>query len=197
MLKRYSHYKLINNSIEVDGIRMHQTSKISPLQDAINKVNSIPIKKNYKVLDICTGLGYTSIFASKKSKIVFTIDNDPYMLKIAKQNPHSKELFSSNKIIKIIAHAEEIIKCFPDNFFDAIIHDPPRLKRSGFLYSQAFYDDLFRVLKHNRYIFHYTGKPGEKLGKNIPNGVKKRLIKSGFVNVKWLEYAQGLIAQKK
>jgi predicted methyltransferase len=196
MFKRYSYYKLIDGSIEVDGIRMHQTVKLTPFEDARNKVASIPIKKNYKVLDICTGLGYSAIEASKKADKVYTIDNDPYMHEMAKKNIASEMLFSSKNILKIIANAEDIIDCFPANYFDAIIHDPPRLKRAGFLYSQNFYNNLFKILKSNRYLFHYTGKPGEKLGKNIPKGVKKRLINAGFINVKWIEVALGLTGKK-
>ncbi len=196
MLKRYSHYKLINGSVEVDGIRMHQTAKITPIEDTLYKINSIPIKSSYRVLDICTGLGYTAIYSAKKAKIVFTIDNDPYMLEIAKKNQASSQLFTAENIIKIIANAEEIIETFPENYFDAIIHDPPRLKRAGFLYSQDFYNNLFKVLKSNRHLFHYTGKPGVKAGKNIPAGVKKRLINAGFVNVKWIEKALGFAAKK-
>ncbi len=196
MLKRYSYYKLVDKTVEVDGIRMHQTSKMTPIEDAKNKVSSIPIKSGYKVLDICTGLGYTAIFSSKKASIVITIDNDPFMHEMAKKNKESAELFQKENILKVIANAEEIIDTFPDNYFDAIIHDPPRLKRAGYLYSQIFYNNLFRILKANRYLFHYTGQPGIKKGKNIPEGVKKRLINAGFRNVKWIEKALGFSAKK-
>jgi len=149
------------------------------------------------VLDICTGLGYNAILAAKKVKHVVTIENDFYVIKMAKKNELSKALFNNSNILKLIANANEIIKVFPSNFFDAVFHDPPRLKRAGELYSQDFYNELFRVLKNNRWLFHYTGKPGEKRGKNIPGGIKKRLHYSGFKKIKWQEYTLGFIAKKE
>ena len=195
-IKRYNNYKLVDDTIEIDGIRMHQTKLKNPLEDSYEKVSIIPIKNNYKVLDTCMGLGYTAINASKKAKFVFTIEYDPFVLKTAKKNPHSKLLFTSKNIIKIIGNSFEIIKVFPDKYFDAIIHDPPRLKRAGELYSQEFYNELFRVLKNNRFLYHYTGTPGIKKGKNIPRGVKKRLEISGFSNIKWVPSTLGFLCKK-
>ena len=43
MLKRYSFYKLVDGTIEIDGIRMHQTSKKTPVEDAKEKVSLIPL----------------------------------------------------------------------------------------------------------------------------------------------------------
>jgi predicted methyltransferase len=195
-MKRYTTYRLVDDTIEIDGIRMHQTKLITPLKDAENKVNLIPIKNNYIILDTCMGLGYTAILAAQKAKLVFSIEFDPYVFKTAKNNPLSKKLFTSPNIIKIIGNSFDLVKVFPENYFDGIIHDPPRLKRSGELYSEEFYNELFRILKKNRYIFHYTGTPGSKKGKNIPKGVKKRLSFAGFQNIKWIDYALGFKAKK-
>ena len=196
MIKRYSNYSLINDTIEIDGIRMHQTKLKTPWQDSLDKVNLIPIKSNFTILDTCTGLGYTAIIAAKKAKLVFTIEYDPYVLEVAKKNSLSEELFSSEKIIKIIGHSYELVHCFPSNYFNAIIHDPPRLKRAGELYSLNFYRELHRILKNNGYLYHYTGTPGAKKGKNIPKGVRKRLSMAGFKNIKWVEHTLGFIARK-
>ena len=196
MIKRYSTYKLVDGTIEIDGIRMHQTKYKKPLQDSLDKVSLIPLKRNYTVLDTCMGLGYTSICASKKVKTVFTIEYDPYVFETAKKNPDSAILFNSDNIIKIIGDSFKLVKIFPSQYFDAIIHDPPRLKRAGLLYSQEFYNELYRILKKGRFIYHYTGTPGSKKGKNIPAGVKKRLSAAGFSNIKWIDSALGFIAQK-
>ncbi len=197
MIKRFSHYKLIDDTIEIDGIRMHQTSRKNPTQDASDKVNLIPLNPSYIALDICTGLGYNAIFLSKKVKRVITIENDPYVLKMAKENKLSKNLFNNEKILQIIGDAFNIVKVFPANFFHVIYHDPPRLKRAGNLYSEEFYKDLFRILRNNKWLFHYTGKPGEKKGKNIPAGVKKRLTLAGFTKIEWIENCLGFIAKKE
>ncbi len=196
MSKRYSYYKLINDTIEIDGIRMHQTKKKTPLQDAKDKVNLIKLKKNYIVLDICTGLGYTAIESAKKSKFVISIENDINVIEMAKQNPNSSLLFSMENIQIILGNAEEIVKIFPSSYFDAIFHDPPRFSRAGELYSFKFYTELYRVLKKGKYLFHYTGKPGEKKGRNLPKGIKKRLKEAGFLSIKWIESCLGFLCRK-
>src|SRR3546814_19523148 len=53
----------------------------------------------------------------------------------------------------------EQIKTLVDASVDAILHDPPRLGIAGALYSQAFYDQLARVLKPRARLLHYTGPP--------------------------------------
>ncbi len=196
MYKKFSYYKLVDGTIEIDGIRMHQTSKKTPLEDANEKVSLIPLKSHYKALDICTGLGYNAILLSRKVKYVVTIENDIYVINTAKKNDASTNLFLAENIFKILANAESLIPVLPDEYFDVIYHDPPTLKRAGELYSQKFYYELYRVLKPNRAIFHYTGKPGSKKGKNIPAGVKKRLAFAGFKNIKWIESVLGFVAKK-
>ena len=44
---------------------------------------------------------------------------------------------------------------------DAILHDPPRFGIAGELYSQAFYDQLARVLKAHQLVLAES-EPGEK-----------------------------------
>ena len=196
MLKRYSFYKLVDGTIEIDGIRMHQTSRKTPIEDAKEKISLIQLKPHYKALDICTGLGYNAIFLSEKVNSVITIDNDFQVIEMAKKNKDSKKLFTSKNIFKIIAFAEELINVFPSESFDVIYHDPPRLRRAGELYSQTFYNELYRILKKRGTIFHYTGLPGIKRGKNIPLGVKKRLSFSGFEKIKWIDSVMGFVAKK-
>ena len=194
--KKYSLYKLVDDTIEIDGIRMHQTLKKTPIQDSKDKVALLNIKNHYKVLDICTGLGYTAIEESKKAKFVLTIDVDFEVLKKAKENRKSNALFESDNIQIIIADAYEIVKIFPDNIFDAIMHDPPRFSRAGELYSLKFYMQLYRILKRGKNLFHYTGKPGEKRGLKFTKGVKKRLKEAGFSNIKWIEDCMGFLCKK-
>jgi len=194
--KKYSFYKLVDGTIEIDGIRMHQTLKKSPFQDAKDKVSLLNLKPHYKVLDICTGLGYSAIESSKKASFVITIENDWFVLEKAKENEYSEDLFISKNIQIILADAENIIDVFPDNYFDAILHDPPRFSRAGELYSFKFYCSLYRILKRGRFLFHYTGKPGEKRGLNLTKGIKKRLKEAGFSYIKWIEDCMGFLCKK-
>jgi predicted methyltransferase len=49
------------------------------------------------------------------------------------------------------------------------------------LYSQAFYDQLARVLKPRGLLFHYTGTPNKLTsGRDVPNEVASRLRTAGF-----------------
>jgi uncharacterized protein len=76
--------------------------------------------------------------------------------------------------------AERILE-LPDASFDALLHDPPRFGIAGELYSQAFYDQLARVLKRGARMFHYTGTPNKlTTGRDVPNEVATRLKRSGF-----------------
>ena len=64
---------------------------------------------------------------------------------------------------------------------DAILHDPPRFGIAGELYSQAFYDQVARVLKRKGRLFHYTGSPNKLTsGRDVPAEVMKRLRRAGF-----------------
>jgi predicted methyltransferase len=62
-----------------------------------------------------------------------------------------------------------------------VLHDPPRFGIAGELYSQAFYDQLARVLKRGGRLFHYTGQPNKLTsGRDVPNEVATRLRRAGF-----------------
>lgn len=193
-----TYYKLVPTvdwpTIELSGIRMHMTSKLTPKLDTEKKISFIePITGN--VLDTCTGLGYTAIMASKSGDLVYTYERDSNVIEIQKVNPHSKELFNN---LKIKTHNEDIfesIKELKNNYFNFIIHDPPRLGLSTLLYSQDFYNQMYRVLRQEGKIYHYTGDPGSRnRSMDIRTGITKRLEKTGFKNVK--RVLNGLTAEK-
>ena len=118
------------------------------------------------------------------------------MLRLARENPFSAELFSNQKIEIVEGDAFEEIKKFPEASLDAVLHDPPRFSFAGELYSLAFYRELFRVLKRGGRLFHYTGTPGERTGKSFLKGVKQRLAEAGFQKIVWREDALGFTAEK-
>jgi predicted methyltransferase len=193
------YYKLVPTippTIEINGIRMHRTKDINPYEDTLNKINAVKVKKGEKVLDTCMGLGYTAIEAYRRGAEVITIEKNPNVLELAKINPYSEELFKGG--IKIIlGDAYDVIKTFKDEEFDVVIHDPPRFSLAGHLYSEEFYKEIFRVLKPGGRLFHYVGNPGKKYrGKDLQKGVMERLRKVGFINVKRVEEALGVVAVK-
>ncbi|WP_457750600.1 class I SAM-dependent methyltransferase [Thermococcus sp.] len=193
-------YKLVPTippTIEINGIRMHRTKEVNPLQDTRSKVNAVKPKEGETVLDTCMGLGYTAIEAAKRGAYVITIEKDSNVLELARINPWSRELFTGGKIQVIQGDAFEVVRKFKDESFDVIIHDPPRFSLAGQLYSEEFYRELFRVLKPGGRLFHYVGNPGKKYRrKDLQRGVMERLRKAGFVGVKRVEEALGVVARK-
>ncbi|MBI4360677.1 methyltransferase domain-containing protein [Candidatus Micrarchaeota archaeon] len=191
-----SHYKLVDGTLEIDGIRMHQTKNKSPLKDAEDKVKRLGVHPGMKALDVCTGLGYCAIEMSKKGALVTTIEIDADVVDISKKNPDSMRLFNNENIQRFLGDAAEFVKTLPDASFHAVSHDPPRLSLAGELYAEAFYRELFRVLKRRGKLFHYVGSPGKKGGKNVARGVQERLSHAGFQGIRWADDVQGFVAVK-
>ena len=192
-------------TIELSGIRMHNIKDQDAIIDAKNKIDAINV--HGKVLDTCFGLGYTALIAAKKKEVteIYTHERDPNIVEIAKHNPWSNEVFEGitdekiqkkeNKIKLKICDAVIEIKTYKDNFFDAIIHDPPMFKLSQEMYSGEFYLQLFRVLKKGGEIYHYTGAPGAKNRSiDIALGVIKRFQRAGFKDV--IRKHNGVTARK-
>jgi len=185
--ERYYKLEPIENTaptIEIDGIRMHRTKHVTPLEDARRKIFAVNVAANEKVLDICTGLGYTAIESFRMKAFVTTIEKDPNVIEIARYNPYSSDLFAgieSKKIDLILEDACVAVKQMADETFDVILHDPPRFALAGELYSQEIYVDLFRILKEEGRMLHYVGKPGSKYrGKDFISGIQRRLNEVGF-----------------
>jgi hypothetical protein len=194
-------YKLISTktwpTLEISGIHMHRIKEVDPKTDTELKIKSLG-KIYGKILDICTGLGYTAIIAAREKNVekVVTIEKDENVIKIAKQNEFSRELFENPKIELIIGDAFEVVNNFNNGSFNFIIHDPPRFSLAPELYSQDFYNKLFRVLKKGGKMFHYTGEPGKLYGKNFIQGIAKRLLLAGFRKIVKVKEAKGLVAYK-
>ncbi|PKP60839.1 MAG: hypothetical protein CVT88_01800 [Candidatus Altiarchaeales archaeon HGW-Altiarchaeales-1] len=193
-------YKLIPTddypALMIDGILMHCIKWTSPKRDAENKVKILGIKKG-RVLDICTGLGYTTIAASHCAEGVVTIEKDENVIEIAKNNEYSAELFTGKNIKSIMGEAYDEIEKFDDECFDYIIHDPPTLSRAGELYGEKFYKNLYRVLKSGGKLFHYVSKPGSKYrNKSVEKGIMNRLRNVGF-EVKFYEKVSGVVCVKE
>ncbi len=166
-------------TIEINGIRMHRTKEITPYKDAKSKVVKLKIKPKMNVLDICTGLGYTAIWALKFGAQVTSIEKDENVLKLDEFNPWSEELIDVN-IIK--GDAVKVVEELPDERFDRVINDPPRFSVAGDLYSLSFFKEIYRILRPGGFFFQYTGSPQEKYrGKSIVKGIGERLERAGFL----------------
>ena len=141
-----------------------------------------------------------AILPSKRQRrpdSVVTIEIDPTAQEIARLNPWSQALFENPKITQVIGDAFDEIEKFEAESFSTIIHDPPMFSLAGDLYSLAFYQQAFRVLKHNGRIFHYIGDPESKSGARVTAGVIRRLQEAGFKRVTRAPRAFGVVAHKE
>jgi len=194
-------YRLVKTKtwpyLEISGIRMHRADIVDPKTDAILKIRSLGNIYG-TVLDSCTGLGYTAILAARNKNVrkIVTIEKDENAIWIARQNPFSRELFENEKIELIIGDVFCEVQKFDDEFFNFIIHDPPRISIAPELYSLEFYEQLFRILRRNGKILHYVGRPGIRQGKRYLKGVIKRLRLAGFSKIKKSDRSLSLIIEK-
>lgn len=184
-------------TLEIDGIRMHRTRDTTPDIDAQKKIRALDIKQG-KVLDTCTGLGYTVIKALEKNcETIISVELQPEVLEIASINPWSKKLFMDLRVHLMIGDTFDIVNILPSSFFNYIIHDPPRFSHAGQLYSRQFYSRLFRILRDGGKMFHYTGQPGSKYRRvDFRRGVIKRLRLSGFKEIVYFPNIRGVICKK-
>lgn len=179
----------------VSGILMHRIKGIDPHQDTLRKIGTIaPITG--RVLDTCTGLGYTAIEAARTADQVVTIELDSTVLEVARLNPWSHGLFENSRLQQIVGDAFEEIQDFEESTFSRIIHDPPTLSLAGDLYSGEFYRHLFRVLKHKGRLFHYIGDLESRSGRNVTRGVVRRLQEAGFARIVRKPGAFGVVVYK-
>ncbi len=178
----------------ISGIPMHRIKGTDPMADTRAKVRAAAPKG--RVLDTCTGLGYTAILAARRSREVITIELDPAVIELCRLNPWSQELFRAANITQRIGDSFDIIEEFENASFDRVIHDPPMFNLAGHLYSTAYYRQLYRVLKRGGRLFHYIGDLRSKSGRNVARSAARRLQEVGFRVVKRRPEAFGLVAFK-
>lgn len=180
----------------ISGIPMHRIKGTNPYHDTLSKLRAIGTIVG-RVLDTCTGLGYTACQASRKNtREVVTIELDPAVLQVAQRNPWSKELFESPKIVQLEGDAAELIRDFPDEWFDYVIHDPPQFNLSGELYSSDFYRHLLRVLAPGGRVFHYLGDPESRMSGNVTRSAVRRMKEAGFGHIIPHPEAFGVVASR-
>ena len=171
-------------TFEIDGIKMLPTSKESPCEDARRKVALIE-PRGKTVLDTCGGLGYFAACCLQAGAArIHSFEKNADVLWLRTLNswsPDPEVAASGGRLQLEHADVAQAITQIADASIDALLHDPPRFGIAGELYSQAFYDDLARVLRRGGRLFHYTGRPNQLTsGRDVPREVAKRLEKAGF-----------------
>ncbi|MEO8309062.1 MAG: SAM-dependent methyltransferase [Pseudomonadota bacterium] len=179
-------------TFEIDGIKMLPTAQVSPFEDAHRKTQLIS-PRGKAVLDTCGGLGYFAHWCLEQGAArVLSFEKNPEVLWLRTLNPWSPA--QDPRLVLQQGDIVEQVALQPGNSVDAILHDPPRFGIAGELYSQAFYDQLARVLRVRGLLFHYTGSPNKLTsGRDVPREVTKRLEKAGF-DVK--REGDGLLARR-
>jgi len=182
-------------TLEINGIHMHRISGVTPWEDTLAKVRCARVRRGARVLDVCTGLGYTAVASLAAGAFrVVTVEVDPNVLEIASYNPWSRGL-ADERVTVLLGDATELVPMLPDSSFDRAIHDPPAIYAAGELYSREFYGELFRVLRPGGILFHYTGKTGHTRGVDVARGVARRLREVGFEAV-IVRQVLGVVARK-
>jgi predicted methyltransferase len=195
----------------VSGVQMHRTTGADPWSDTLAKVRCVaPVVG--RVLDTCTGLGYTAIVAAgagsgagsgaglgagaSSGAGVLTIELDPGAVAVARLNPWSRPLFGHPRIERRLGDSAEVVQELQDGAFARIVHDPPAFSLAGDLYSGAFYRQLYRVLGRGGRLFHYVGNAASGSGRRVTRGVQQRLHEAGFSRVLPRPEAFGVLALK-
>ncbi|MDH4106620.1 MAG: MnmC family methyltransferase [Gammaproteobacteria bacterium] len=166
-------------TFEIDGVKMLPTRHVSPMEDARHKVSLVE-PRGRRVLDTCGGLGYFAACCIEGgATLVQSYEINPDVLWLRSLNPWSPAAVAPLELIH--GDISQALAALPDRSFNAILHDPPRFGLAGELYSQAFYDQLARVLQPNGRLFHYTGTPNRLTsGRDVPQEVAGRLRLAGF-----------------
>lgn len=171
-------------TFEIDGIKMLPTAKVSPFDDARHKVSLVQ-PRGKAVLDTCGGLGYFAACCLEAGAAsICSFEKNADVLWLRQLNPWSPDPdapFAGGRLQLTHADVVQILPTLGAASVDAILHDPPRFGIAGELYSQAFYNELARVLRRGGRLFHYTGSPNRLTsGRDVPREVCRRLETAGF-----------------
>jgi predicted methyltransferase len=166
-------------TFEIDGIKMLVSEHISPFVDAERKVNLIR-PRGKVILDTCGGLGYFAAWCLEGAAThVHSYEKSADVIWLRGLNPWSPP--PSPKLTLLQGDIVARIVQVPDASVAAVLHDPPRFGIAGELYSQAFYEQLARVLEPKGMLFHYVGTPNKLTsGRDVPREVMQRLQHAGF-----------------
>jgi len=185
------YYKLVPTAgaplLEISGVKMHISKGTDPFTSA-SEMAQQAVRKGDKVLDCCSGLGYAAIAAHRLgASEVLSIELSPEVMGLRALNPWSNDLKQAG-IVQRQGSSYALISTLPAASFDSVIHDPPSFSLAGELYSEEFYREIFRVLRRDGRLFHYTGNPHVvKKGSSFVDGVIHRLKAAGFRHTQKVE----------
>jgi uncharacterized protein len=178
----------------ISGLPMHRIKDTDPYRDTREKIKAV--RPAGRVLDTAMGLGYTAIQAAEAADTVLTVELDPVVEQVCRLNPWSQALFDNPKIERRFGDAFDVVETLAEGQFNRVIHDPPMFSLAGHLYSQEFYEELYRVLTDRGRLFHYIGDLKSKSGAGVARGVRQRLAAAGFQRVADQPRAFGVVAYK-
>lgn len=180
------------------GFNMHRMKGIHPGQDTEAKLKPLGSRLQGRMLDVCTGLGYTAIAAAERPAVseVWTIELDPLMVQMQRSNPWSSQLFDSPKVRRVLGDAAEVLPALEEGSFDCCVHDPPASALSGELYSLELYSHLHAALRRGGLLFHYIGDPNSRASGKLFKGIAERMRAAGF-DTKVVPQAYGILAKRR
>jgi predicted methyltransferase len=175
---------------------MHRTKETTPYVDTEEKLGALGLKGG-RAFDTCMGLGYTAIGALERgAEVVVSVEREPPAIRVAEMNPWSRRLFDGG-VSLLLGDSFFTIDSLPSEYFEWVIHDPPRLTHAGALYSEEFYTKLFRVMADGGRLFHYTGEPRSRYrGVDLQRGVQRRLRAAGFRGTEYHPGVMGVTCEK-
>ncbi|MCX8204346.1 MAG: RsmD family RNA methyltransferase [Candidatus Nezhaarchaeota archaeon] len=184
-------------TLEVSGVPIHRIEGTKPWEDAIQKVSLVKVEKGARVLDLCTGLGYTAIASMiSGASEVWTIEKDANVLRMAEANPWSRGL-EDPRIVKVLGDVTKVLANFSEGEFKAVIHDPPSITQASELYTVELYREIHRLLEGGGRLAHFVGPTVSRArGMDLMQAVSKRLKSVGFM-VKVDKEAMGVLAIKE
>jgi predicted methyltransferase len=132
------------------------------------------------VLDSGTGLGYTAVEIERTADHVTTVEHDKTVIDIARHNPYSQKLFTSEKITLIHADITETIKTMNQNSFNNIVLDGGTPAHSNDFFSNENYRNAYRILRPKGRLYHYLPQPQSSKGRDFISEILLRLKRIGF-----------------
>lgn len=183
-------------TLEIDGIGMHVLDP-SGIFRALGATVSRTVRQGDRVLDTCSGLGYTALWALRLgASSVLSYEVDAAVLRLRSLSPWSAGLRDVRLRVRHadVSHAITQLRA---GCVDAVVHDPPRISVAGELYSLEFYRGLAQALVPGGRLYHYTGRPFHRWRRrDICRGVGRRLDEAGF-DVRWSAQAHGFFGRRR
>jgi tRNA U34 5-methylaminomethyl-2-thiouridine-forming methyltransferase MnmC len=146
-------------------------SRTGAMEEAQKKyIEPLGLKDNQVILDICFGLGYNTLAAIEKAKHLKitalekdqNILNELQRLNINKKYNIIKEVAKNHyykdenyEIILILGPAEKTIKQIKEQF-DIVFLDPFAPRNNPELWTQEFFQDIYKVMKQGAKLATYS-----------------------------------------